>query len=147
MTQSERATTRISPSLAGFIQSLSENENAATRALILIGADQLDLDPTQVADDLRVTLGARLPPAVYAKLLTLWNRVDHGALTRGVQGPGEFGERQGAPPWTIAQERVADGGSSAATPPVCAEQRAPPEPADRADPFSGLGFDFDEPVA
>ncbi len=86
MTQSERATTRISAGFAGFINGLSENENAAMRALMLIGADQIGIDPTLVADDLRLTSGARLPPAVCDRLLAMLSQVNHDAA--GSSGKG-----------------------------------------------------------
>jgi hypothetical protein len=68
MSPSVKAVTRVSQTLADYIASLSENENAATRALILLGAAELGLDPTLVEDDLRLTMAARLPPELYAKL-------------------------------------------------------------------------------
>ena len=58
---------------------LSENENAAMRALMLIGADQLGIDLTLVADDLRLTIGARLPAAVCDRLLAMLSQVNHDA--------------------------------------------------------------------
>ncbi len=80
MSQSEKRSTRMSAGLATFVRGLSENESAATRALLLIGADQLGIDPNLVADDLRVTIPARLPAEVYAMLMAMWNRVDQSAV-------------------------------------------------------------------
>ena len=150
MTQSERATTRISSGLADFIKSLSENENAATRALILIGADQLGLDPTQVADDLRVTLGARLPPVVYAKLLALWNRVDHGGLATGSRPEvARDGSHAATHPIRPAIPGAGANGGEARAAEVVRMPGEVPAPRDQSrprDPFDSLGFDFDAPA-
>ncbi len=80
MSPSGKAITRVSQTLADYIGSLSENENAATRALILLGAVEFGLDPTLIEDDLRLTMAARLPPELYARLQTLRERVDHRVL-------------------------------------------------------------------
>ena len=130
MTQSERATTRISARLADFISALSENENAATRALMLIGADQLGIDPTLVADDLRLTMAARLPPDVYTKLQTMWNRVDQSAV------PSDTRQQAGTLPRRAR--------TLASPPMVLAEATEPAAIREPLDPFSNLGFDFDE---
>ncbi len=50
MSPSVKAVTRVSQALADYIGSLSENENAATRALILLGAAELGRAPTHVED-------------------------------------------------------------------------------------------------
>ena len=130
MTQSERATTRISAGFAGFINGLSENENAAMRALMLLGADQVGIDPTLVADDLRLTIGARLPPAIYDKLLAMLSRVDHDA------GGSRRKEEAGAIP-RRAPARLSTPEAANVQLEQVVTQQAP-------DPFSSIGFDFDE---
>ena len=77
MSPSVKAVARVSQALAGYISSLSENENAATRALILLGVAELGIDPTLVDDDLRLTMAAPLPPELYARLQAIRDRVDH----------------------------------------------------------------------
>ncbi len=129
MTQAERATTRISAGLAGFLSSLSENENAATRALMLIGADQIGIDPTLVADDLRLTIGARLPLEVYDKLLAMLSRV---RSSRAVNGTGV---QSGTIP------RPSSTGN--ATPAEVDEQLEQAVLLPAPDPFGSIGFDFD----
>ena len=132
MTQSERATTRISAGFAGFINGLSENENAAMRALTLIGADQIGIDPTLVADDLRLTSGARLPPAVCDTLLAMLSQVNHDAA--GSSGKGGAGS---LPPRTPA---------CLSTPAAADEQLEQAVSVEAPDPFGSIGFDFDETV-
>jgi len=83
MSRSVKAVTRVSQALAGYISSLSENENAATRALILLGAAELGIDPTLVDDDLRLTMAAPLPHELYARLQAIRDRVDHRARAPG----------------------------------------------------------------
>ncbi|HSH77196.1 MAG TPA: hypothetical protein VLA19_01540 [Herpetosiphonaceae bacterium] len=83
MSRSAKAVARVSQALAGYISSLSENENAATRALILLGAAELGIDPSLVDDDLRLTMAARLPPELYARLQAIRDRVDHRDRARG----------------------------------------------------------------
>jgi hypothetical protein len=120
----------MSAGLAEVIRSLSENENAATRALLLIGADQLGMDPTSVADDLRMTISARLPSEVCALLLAMWSRVDQSAV------PSDAAlHRRNAPRRTRAQA------STAQAPREQSEETVTPSPLD---PFSTVGFDFDE---
>ena len=130
MTLTKRATTRISEGFAGFINSLSENENAAMRALMLIGADQIGIDPTLVADDLRLTIGARLPPEIYDKLLGMLARVDHDAVVSGTHARARAAPRDApayAPAAVEANEQLEQ----------AVALQAP-------DPFSSIGFDFDE---
>ena len=130
MTQSERATTRISAGFAGFINGLSENENAAMRALMLLGADQIGIDPTMVADDLRLTIGARLPPAIYERLLAMLSRVDHDGV--GSSRREEAGARRGIAPACLS-------------PPAAANEQLEQAVTPQApDPFGSIGFDFDE---
>ncbi len=82
MSRSVKAVARVSQALAAYISSLSENENAATRALILLGAAELGIDPTQVDDDLRLTMAAPLPHELYARLQAIRDGVDHRARAR-----------------------------------------------------------------
>ena len=128
MSQSEKRSTRMSAGLATFVRGLSENESAATRALLLIGADQLGIDPNLVADDLRVTITARLPAGVYAILLAMWNRVDQSAVAR----------------YTRLQAEPAPRRAQAPAPAVPAEASKPGAGSEPLDPFSNVGFDFDE---
>ena len=129
MSQSTKLSTRISAGLATLIQGLSENENAATRALLLIGANQLGIDPTFLADDLRTTLSARLPAEVYAMLLEMWSRADRAdASTVSREQPEQIPRRP---------HLLAPAGAPASEP----EHGMAP---DAGDPFSAVGFDFDE---
>ena len=128
MSQSEKRSTRMSAGLATFVRGLSENESAATRALLLIGADQLGIDPNLVADDLRVTITARLPAEVYAILLAMWNRVDQSAVASD----------------TPLQTEPAPRRAQAPAPAVPAEATEPGVGSEPLDPFSNVGFDFDE---
>ena len=130
MSQSEKQSTRMSAGLATFVRGLSENESAATRALLLIGADHLGIDPTFVADDLRLTIMARLPAEVYAILMAMWNRVDQSAVPRDSRQPAE--PAPGRAP------------GRAQTPVVPAEATEPAAAPELLDPFSHVGFDFDE---
>jgi hypothetical protein len=139
MSQTVKTSTRMSAGLAAFIRGLSDNENAATRALLLIGADQLGVDPTLVADDLRVTITARLPAEVYAILLGMWNRVDHSAALAAT--PPRTEGRSGRD--RAAAEARAEPTSPAPPAPPAREEPAPPTP-EPLDPFSNVGFDFDE---
>ena len=82
MSRSVKAVARVSQALAAYISGLSGNENAATRALILLGAAELGIDPSLVDDDLRLTMAAPLPPELYARLQAIRDRVDHGAGMR-----------------------------------------------------------------
>ena len=109
---------------------MSENENAAMRALMLIGADQAGIDPTLVADDLRLTMAARLPAAIYDKLLGMLARVDHDVVVNGTRaeaGPAP----QHAPAFAHAAIEAK-------------EQLEPAWSPQPPDPFSSIGFDFDE---
>ncbi len=130
MTLTERATTRISAGFAGFINGLSENENAAMRALMLIAADLIGIDPTLVADDLRLTIGARLPPEIYDRLLGMLARVDHDEVVRGTPAQARAAPRH-APAY--AQVTVETN-----------EQLEPDVTLQAPDPFGSIGFDFDE---
>ena len=82
MSRSVKAVARVSQALAAYISGLSGNENAATRALILLGAAELGIDPSLVDADLRLTMAAPLPPELYARLQAIRDRVDHGAGMR-----------------------------------------------------------------
>ena len=130
MSQSEKRSTRMSAGLATFVRSLSENESAATRALLLIGADQLGIDPNLVADDLRVTITAQLPADVYKILLAMWNRVDQSAV--------QSDSRQQAEPVPHHAR------GQAPAPVVLTEATEPAAAPEALDPFSNVGFDFDE---
>ena len=134
MSQKVKTSTRMSAGLATFIRSLSENENAATRALLLIGADQLGIDPTLVADDLRMTITARLPAEVYAILLAMWNRVDHNAPPSATPPQGEA--RRG-------QDRAQEPDPAVEAPTVPAVASDPIAKPNQHDHFSDGGFDFD----
>ncbi len=125
MSPSVKAVTRVSQTLADYIGSLSENENAATRALILLGAAELGLDPTLVEDDLRLTMAARLPPELYARLQALRERVDQRALP---QRPVRGGRATGA---------AADDTGAAAAPAFPAPLPSPARPTVTAAPASG----------
>ncbi len=87
MTLRECATALMSARFASFMNGLSENENAAMRALMLIGANPIGIDLTLVADDLRLTVGAQLPLEIYDRLLAMLSRVDHDAVLSGTQAP------------------------------------------------------------
>ena len=113
MPQRPPKTLRLSPELEQLISGVSENENAVMRALLLIGADAVGLDVRTVQADIRRTLSAELPPAVYNKLLAIYQRVQHNE-----------------PPRTEADE-----GQSITAPPT--------ESASEPDPFASVGFDFD----
>ena len=130
MTQRERATTRISADLASYISGLSENENAAMRALMLIGADQIGIDPTLVADDLRLTIGARLPPEIYDRLLAMLSRVDHHAV--GSRRKEEAGTRHGIAPASLSAPAAGN------------QQLERVVTLEVPDPFGSIGFDFDD---
>jgi hypothetical protein len=129
MSQSTKLSTRISAGLATLIRGLSENENAATRALLLIGANQLGIDPTLLADDLRTTLSARLPAEVYTMLLEMWSRTDRTATSTVSREQPEQAPRW---PHLLAPARA---------PATQPERGVAP---DAGDPFSAVGFDFDE---
>ncbi len=120
----------MSAGLATFVCGLSENESAATRALLLIGADQLGIDPNLVADDLRRTLPGRLPVEVYAILLAMWNRVDWSAVPSDSLPQTEP---------TVALARC-----QAQVTAALAEASEPADAPTRLDPFSNVGFNFDE---
>ena len=130
MTLSERATTRISQGFADFIQSLSENENAAMRALMLMGANQVGIDPTLVADDLRLTLGARLPPEIFERLLGMLAHVDHDGVVTSTDAQVRAVPRQAQIEVCAAVEMN--------------EQLEPIGAREAPDPFDSIGFDFDE---
>ncbi len=205
MSRSVKAVARVSQALAGYISSLSENENAATRALILLGAAELGIDPTLVDDDLRLTMAAPLPPELYARLQAIRDRVDQRASARGrpeaamrldglstPRHTGSVAPPSPAPPVELSLPprrepgiAMAGAGPSAVASPgagrITASHEPPPQvhaalsqpsnggadddavaspgspvwsvhPEDAAggdeesfDPFSGIGFDFDDP--
>ncbi len=120
----------MSAGLATFVRGLSENESAATHALLLIGADQLGIDPNVVADDLRVTITARLPPEVFAILMAMWNRVDLSGV------PSDTSQQADRAPRRVHVQ--------ARAPVVPAEAPEPAAAAEPLDPFSNVGFAFDE---
>ncbi|HSH78962.1 MAG TPA: hypothetical protein VLA19_10570 [Herpetosiphonaceae bacterium] len=130
MSQSVKTSTRMSADLATFIRGLSENESAATRALLLIGADQLGIDPNLVADDLRATITARLPPEVSAILLAMWSRVHQNAVPIVMREHAGTSQRH-----TRAQSPAPLGTAAVSEPAAVPEQ---------LDPFSHVGFDFEE---
>jgi hypothetical protein len=130
MTQRERATTRISAGFAGFINGLSENENAAMRALMLLGADQIGIDLTLVADDLRLTIGARLPPAIYDRLLAMLSRVPHDAV--------------GSSRTEEARAFLRRAPACLSSPATANEHLEQAVILQAPDPFGSIGFDFDE---
>ena len=130
MTLSERATTRISQEFAGFIHSLSENENAAMRALMLMGANQVGIEPMLVADDLRSTIAARLPPAIYERLLAMLARVDHDGAVTSTDADIRTVPRRAPSDARILIETT--------------EQLEATESQQTPDPFGSLGFDFEE---
>lgn len=98
-------------------------------ALLLIGANQLGIYPTLLADDLRTTLSARLPAEVYTMLLEMWSRTDRTDAS------------------TVSREQLEQ---TARCPHLMAPARAPatePEHGvapDAGDPFGAVGFHFDE---
>ena len=130
MSQSEKRSTRMSAGLATFVRGLSENESAATRALLLIGADHLGIDPNLVADDLRATITARLPAEVYAILIAMWNRVDQSTVMSDTCQQAEPASRRAH--------------AEAPAPAVPAEATEPAAVSEPLDLFSNVGFDFDE---
>ncbi len=204
MSRSVKAVARVSQALAGYISSLSENENAATRALILLGAAELGIDPTLVDDDLRLTMAAPLPHELYARLQAIRDGVDHRARARvrpeaairhdGLSTPlhtARVDPPSPAPPVELSLTPCREPGTAMAEPgpsaaaslstarydaphqPVSQVRRAlsqpsnqrdedgvitspdspvwsvPPEHAapgdeEELDPFSGIGFDFDD---
>ena len=129
MSQSEKRSTRMSAGLATFVRGLSENESAATRALLLIGADQLGIDPNLVADDLRVTITSRLPAEVYAILLAMWNRVGQSAVASNTR---------------LQAEPVPRRAHTHAPAPAVETEATEPVALEPLDPFGNVGFDFDE---
>ena len=132
MTQSVTAATRISEGLAAFIESLSENKNAAMRGLMLLGADELGIDPTLVADDLRVTMAARLPPELYRKLQAMRDRVDDRALVRS---PRNAATKRRPRPGVVAAPRTGDRAAQVATVDDLSRVRAAAASVEQASPL------------
>ena len=114
MPQRSPKTLRLSPELEALISTISENENAVMRALLLIGADAIGLDVRTVQADVRRSLSADLPPAIQTRLIALLQRDQHAA---------EPEQREEAPA-ARTRDTTEAGGS---------------EP----DPFASVGFDFD----
>lgn len=115
MPQRPPKTLRLSPELEALISTISENENAVMRALLLIGADAIGLDLQTVQADVRRSLSGDLPPEIQTRLFAMLQRGQHGAAT-------ERREEAPAAPTTGTTE---------------AGGREP-------DPFANVGFDFDE---
>lgn len=113
MRQRPPKTLRLSPELEQLISTISDNENAVMRALLLIGADTIGLDVRTVQADVRRSLSADLPPAIQTRLIALLQR-----------GQVEAEPERHAAPAAPATGATEAGGS---------------EP----DPFASVGFDFD----
>ena len=140
MTLDERATTRISAAFAAYITSISSNENAAMRALMLLGADALGIDLVLIANDLRATIGTPLPPGIFERLLDMLARVEHDAGMKRVVGDASctLAQEQPGRSKLIRMDRRSVGSAASNTYTELDGEQPP------LDPFGSIGFDFDD---
>lgn len=118
MARPDPRTVRVSDELNALLTAISTNYSAAVRVAVLLGLRELGVDLSTVADDVRTAFATKLPSDVERAVRELYDEVILGAPRAPASSPT-----------TTAAATVED---------------TPPDATPPADPFAGVGFDFDD---